>query len=262
MPKARVIASFAIALCLCLPSYAKESDAKFIPSLFSTRFTLTDLTVNREYCKHALTKVDELVSKSFYSAEISKSVWSEAKAKYSEKILASKNLMELSTSMNLALDRLHSSHCHFVTINDEVFYFLTSLFVINNYTPVPHPAIDYTGMICGGTALPNNQVRNVLNDSPAEAAQVHVGDKILSVDGQPFIGQANFFKKSDTRVTIIADRNGTHVELSVKPVRRDDYESYISAIWKSAKSSTLWMVRSATCICGVGVTGRIASLNE
>ncbi len=193
-----------------------------------------DLRANPEYCQKVLAKVDQLVSKELYSAEIAKNVWSKAKSEFNKKIIDSKTLMELDTSINDAVKKLHLSHCQFVTINDETFYFLHALFSRPDHKHKP-TKMDYTGIIYGGAGLPANQVRYIVDGSPGEQAKVQVGDKIWTVSGEPFVGQANFFKTSGKKIAVVVDRAGKRVDLTVVPVYKDPYRSYVEGTAKSVR---------------------------
>jgi carboxyl-terminal processing protease len=193
-----------------------------------------DLRTTPEDCQKILSKVDQLISKELYSAEISKNEWPKAKAEFSKKILESKTLMELDTGINAAIKKLHSSHCQFVTINDETYFFLYALFSRFNHK-LKALKMDFTGIIYGGAGLPSNQVRYIVSGSPGEQAKFQVGDKIATVSGEPFVGEANFFKTSGKKLAVVVERDGKRVDLTVVPVFKDPYKAYVEGTAKSVR---------------------------
>lgn len=193
-----------------------------------------DLRTTPDYCQKVFSKVDQLISKNLYSAEIAKTDWTRARTDFSKSIVASKTIIELDKSMNEAIKKLHSSHCQFVTTNDESFYFLNALFSRFDHKLKPLK-MDFTGIICGGAGVPFNQVRYIVNGSPGEQANFLVGDKIVSVCGEPFVGQANFFKTAGRKVAVVVEREGKGTPLTVTPVLKDPYSAYVEGIAKSVR---------------------------
>ena len=152
----------------------------------------SEYRTTREYNKLILNKVNEIVKKNLYSADLVSSAWTPAFEHDSATVLESKNLSDLFNSINHMLAALKSSHCEFVTSNEETFYFLHDLFGDwNHKLTVP---IDYVGFVTGPPRFAADEVRYVLDGSPASTTGIHVGDKIISVNGKPWIGQMNLVK--------------------------------------------------------------------
>ncbi len=192
-----------------------------------------DLRVTPDYCQKTLSKVDQLISKNLYSDDIAKNEWVKAKAQFSKKIIESKTIMDLDASMNEAIKKLHLSHCQFVTINDETYYFLNALF--SRFSNKVKGKMDFTGVICGGNGLPFNQVRYIIDGSPGEQSKFLVGDKIITVSGEPFVGQANYFKTSGKKLPVVVERDGKGVNLTITPVFKDPYLAYVEGTTKSGR---------------------------
>lgn len=193
---------------------------------------LSALVCTPEFNKGVLDKVVKHVREGFYSKKISENVWPGAIERQKAKILASKNMLELSEAINAALDELKSSHCRFLTINDDTFYFLHSLF--SNGRANPKASSVFPGFITGGVGFAPDRVRYVLNNSPADKAHIQVGDKIISVDGNPFIGQANFFLLDNKSSRVYIERDGKPLSVSLTLKKRNMYEMYCEAVEKSA----------------------------
>ncbi len=209
-----------------LDAAAKGASADGVQSPF-------DLRVTPDYCQKTSSKVDQLISKNLYSEAIAKNEWVKAKAEFSKKILESKTMMDLDSSINEAIKKLHLSHCQFVTTNDETYYFLNALF--SRFNTKLKAKMDFTGVIYGGNGLPFNQVRYIIDGSPGEQSKFFVGDKIITVSGEPFVGQANFFKTSGKKIAVVVERDGKGVNLTITPIFKDPYLAYNEGTIKSAR---------------------------
>jgi carboxyl-terminal processing protease len=203
-----------------------DSSTKFIfPPFF---------LVSKSDAARIMNKVDELVSKQLYNVELSKNVWPKALQTQKARILASTNLAELTNAINDALHELKSSHCQFVTVNDETFYFLHSLFASFN-KKLAIAKMDYTGVITGGVKSKFDQVRYVVDGSPGDLAGIKRGDRIISVDGSKYVGQANFRERAGKPLEIKVERNDKVVSLKITPKLEHDYKGYCDGIEKSVK---------------------------
>jgi carboxyl-terminal processing protease len=194
-----------------------------------------DEPVTKEFNKTVFNKVDSLVRKHFYDAS-AMPVWDEASKKYSTDILNSSTISELDSNINKALRSLKVSHTQFVTPNDEIFYFLKSLFASRSEKKQTPPNIDYVGAITGGVNAALGEVRYVLDGSPAQVAGVKIGDTILTVDGSPYIGQQSFKGTSGKKITLQLRRsNNSETTVQLTPVAKNDYAAYVEAIGKSIR---------------------------
>lgn len=182
-----------------------------------------------------LSGVDKIIKERFYSEKLATEVWPQAREKHRAAIENSKNLRELSDNMNAALKELKSSHTQFATINDETYYFLLSLF-FRGRKEVHVPEMAFTGAITGGVNCAFNQVRYILDGSPAQEGGLKIGDEIISVDGKPFIGQLSFEGREKQNVRLAIRREGADRELIVKPISAKAYPMYVQAIKKSVRT--------------------------
>ncbi|PZM81275.1 MAG: hypothetical protein DKT66_18840 [Candidatus Melainabacteria bacterium] len=196
----------------------------------------SSLNCDRKFNSSVIDAVDKHVKKSLYSKDLSQNVWPRALEKQRGKILAAKNLIELSAAMNVAIDELKSSHCRFLTINDDTYYFLYSLF--NNKNKSKGDCI-FPGFVTGGVGFEHDRVRFVLNDSPAEKAHIQVADKILFVNGNKYIGLANFLDLANKTALIELLRGTKKITVSVKLAKKPMYDMYVNAVTKSARRFTV-----------------------
>ncbi|MDR3613369.1 MAG: S41 family peptidase [Candidatus Obscuribacterales bacterium] len=189
--------------------------------------------VTPQFNSEILNKVDKLVTSKFYDKQ-KLPVWREAIAKLSPKIVASQSIVELDQNINEALHSLGASHTQFLTENDETLFFLNTLFV-NNGSKITPRKIDFTGAIVGGINTEFNEIRYVLDGSPAMKAGMKIGDKILTVNDAPFVGQLSFAGTAGRLTKVIRERNQEKYECELTPILEDDYKAYVRAINESVR---------------------------
>lgn len=195
-----------------------------------------DEPITAEYARKTWAKVDQTVRKHFYDKKAD-ATWQAAVNANAKAVLASRTMTALDKSINEALHSLHVSHTQFVTPNDETYYFLKTLFEERGDKGHPEEEkIDYVGAVTGGVNCGPNEVRYVLDGSPAEAAGIRIGDQIISVNGSPYIGQLSFKGTHGKAATVKLKRAGGEQSVTVKPVLRNDYAAYIEAIGKSVRT--------------------------
>lgn len=192
------------------------------------------LELDRPYCQKILDSVDKTLSKRIYSETLAKEVWPKSLKENKEKILTSKNLVELQERMTKALDPLASSHLNFVTVNDPMNFYLRALFCDMRNKKLFESL--YTGFVTGGAGFPRDVVRYVVNDSPASKAGLKIGDKILSVDGVNYIGLLNFSGLKKYQLNI--ERDGQIQKVSISPILANYYTQYNNSLEKSARVQT------------------------
>ncbi len=194
----------------------------------------TSFNITEQYAQRIADKVDHLISTKLYNATLARDMWPKIYAAQRPLIIKSGNLKELSDRLNGAIAELHSSHCEFVTVNDETYYFLDTLFC-NFNKKLPIFKMNYTGIITGGVKKDFNSVRNVLDGSPGAKAGMKRNDIIEAVDGQPFVGECSFAAKSGKNVELKIKRGRQHLTVTVVPKFVRDYDQYVEAMEKSTR---------------------------
>ena len=194
----------------------------------------SDFKVTRAETEKLLEKVDKLINKEFYNSDLAKTVWKKELLDNKETILESKNLKELAERMNVPIHALKCSHTQFLTNNEEIFYFLQSLFSTFN-KKIDDQELDFTGITTGGVDKKFNCIRYVLNGSPADGAGLRRGDLIESVDGQPYLGQVSFRGRATKKTPVQVKRGAETLTLTVVPNLTNDYPQYVKAIERSVQ---------------------------
>lgn len=190
--------------------------------------------IDSKYSKKILEKTDAVVCKRLFSKRLADTVWKDALKRQYETIVDSKNLRDLGLAMSVPFAALKSSHCNFVTINDEMYHFLHSLFSDFN-KKLNKGKIDYVGFVTGSAGFDDNQVRYVLTDSPAAKAGIEIGDRILKVNGIDYVGYANIIGTFGKTLSVQINRQDDSKTVSIKPDKVDLYSAYVEATRKSAR---------------------------
>ncbi|MBX9685440.1 MAG: hypothetical protein K2X27_01985 [Candidatus Obscuribacterales bacterium] len=235
----------ALATMLCSVSQAAfseqelkgGSDANSDSKTNSTDNTKIDFSLTEAAANELTMKLNELVSSKYFDKAIVEKTWNPAFAVYKPVLLSQRNLLQFSKKANELLAILHTSHTQFLTPNDEAFYFMRSLFgSFNKDEKDPHKNdADFTGLGVGGAQADSNQVRYVLDASPAALAGFKRGDKILSVDRKAFSGYADWFQRSGKVTAVAVERGGKIIELKITPKKQDFLEGYVTATERSAR---------------------------
>ncbi len=182
-------------------------------------------------------KIDEQVCKDFFDAGKANSIWKPKFEAMKQTLCAQNNLLDYSAKINELLQQLNASHTQFLTENDEPFFFMRCLFgAFKKDESNPHKNdADFVGLGVGGVHAARDQVRYVLDGSPADIAKFKRGDKIVSVNGQSYSGYDVWSQTSGKDCDVIVERQGKKLDLKVRPVKQDFLKGYVSATEKSAK---------------------------
>jgi carboxyl-terminal processing protease len=199
-----------------------------------TDFIKKELAVTPKYCQKVLSKVDKIVRENFFDKKVATEVWPRALEEQRDGILASKDLIEFGRRVNALLGVLNTSHCGLYTHNDDAFYFLRSLFGTLG-AKHKQPAYDFTGMGVGGVKCQPNQIRYILDGSPADEAQLMAGDIIQKVNGRPYFGHVNFLGTAGTAVTLVVKRGSQTLVRYLTPVFTTPRAGFVDAIDASAE---------------------------
>ncbi|MBP6349948.1 MAG: hypothetical protein KA392_10455 [Candidatus Obscuribacter sp.] len=184
-------------------------------------------------CGEIVKKVDGLVDKNFYSPEIYKNDFVSAKQALLADCSKIEDRQALSVAINNALLSLKSSHCQFVTDEDEVYYFLISLF--KSMAGKSGEKIAVPGFVCGGAGFASKQIRYVLNGTPAASKGMQVGDTVLSINGKQDWTYGDIVKNGNQVLDIKVQRGERLLTFVFKPVHSELYPAYVNAMERSLK---------------------------
>ena len=127
--------------------------------------------------------------------------------------LRARDDVALADVLNPFLESLGVSHTRFYDRRHQTYYFLRSLFATRDPDA---PRLYTTGMLLddGHPGL----VRAVMEGSPAEAAGVRRGGRIVRVDGAAFQSLLQWQHDGEIRLTL--DRQGRSQEVRLRPIRQ------------------------------------------
>lgn len=196
-----------------------------------------DFTLSASAAAELSNKINELVGSKFFDKQLVEKEWQPAYQANKEALASEKDLLSFSARINAMLAKLHSSHTQLLTPNDETFFFLRSLFgaMSKDEKKIKENEADFTGLGVGGGSAAANQVRYVLEGSPAAKAGLQRGDKILSVKGKPYTGYAVWYQSAGTPCPVKIEREGKTMELTITAQKMDFLEGYVQATEKSAR---------------------------
>jgi len=183
------------------------------------------------------TKIDELVSKEYFDKSKVDKIWRPAFDAERSSLLEERNLLTFATHVNSILSRLHTSHTQLYTPNDEGFFFMRNLFGdFKKDEKNPHKDdADFVGIGVGGARAAANQIRYVIDASPAALAGIKRGDKIKSLNDNAYSGYGTWYQTSGKAQKIKVERDGKELELKVTPVKQDFLDGYVTGTTQSAR---------------------------
>jgi carboxyl-terminal processing protease len=194
-----------------------------------------------------LERVGQLVRENFFDATLAGIDWDEALARAREQVSAARSREEAAEHVNDLLARLGTSHTHYYTDDDPAYYFLLDLF---REAPVgevigrrfPGEDVGYVGIgvftrRVGGASF----VRAVVDGGPAEAAGVLPGDRLVTVEGQPWHPIRPFRGRAGQPTRLVVQRSpdsASSRELVVTPQVIRPVDFYLAALRASARTFT------------------------
>jgi carboxyl-terminal processing protease len=134
--------------------------------------------------------------------------------------------------VNRMLDELHVSHTEYYTSNDVEFYMLPAVMSGD----LKGNQVEQIGVM-GHRDGQGYVVAAVLDGSPAQAAGIQSGDRLLNADGSPFTSAGSFRGKAGTPVQITLRREGEAADRTVRvtPVKDNVLHAFLEATRKSAR---------------------------
>jgi carboxyl-terminal processing protease len=185
-----------------------------------------------------------LVRDQFYDPELRGVDWDAVRKRYGVKAANALSVEELSRVLNEMLGELDTSHTRHFTPLEPEYYQLLAIFsdspLAEQIAESFPDGVSYTSAgLLTETIDGEIYVRGVLDGSPASAAGVLVGDRILAADGRPFHAVRSFEDKDDVRVELRLQRTAdpeSVVEIGVTPRRIEPRDEFREALSSSAET--------------------------
>jgi carboxyl-terminal processing protease len=174
-------------------------------------------------------QIHQLVADEFFDPTLQGVDWSAARAHFRPLATCAPTREAFADVINRMLALLHTSHTQYLTPDTPRYYELLGVFESSDAyadelarvrEAVPQHQIGYVGI--GIDTLETEEgtfVASVYDGTPADQAGLHVGDRLINVDGAPFHPIRSFQSRDGQQVdvTIERERNGPTVHLSTQP---------------------------------------------
>jgi carboxyl-terminal processing protease len=191
-------------------------------------------------------QVWETVNQNFYDSKFNGVDWQAMRSKYEPQIKSSKSPEEVAATINQMLAELKTSHTYFYTPDNPAYYQILGIFapilpdlLQQLQAKFSQGKIEYSGIgIFTKTIEGNTFVSGVLEGSPAAAAGLMVGDRIINVEGRPFQPIESFLGKAGTKVTLLIQRSSntnSQEKIAVTPKMLDATTMFLDAMVASTQ---------------------------
>ena len=195
----------------------------------------------------------ERVNSDFMDPDLNGVDWGAVRAKYQGQAAAAATREDVAVIINQMLTELRSSHTRLYLPSDPDYYYLLDVFNRGSFADqvrqifpdgkVTLPTIGVLTRRIDGEPF----VAGVLDGSPAYEAGFEVGDRIVSVDGEPFQPVESFRGKEDGEVVVRIQRTGDPndlTDITVVPIVTRPRDAFLEAMRNSItiiERDTLWI---------------------
>jgi carboxyl-terminal processing protease len=162
----------------------------------------------------------ETVKDNFFDPNFNGVDWEQMRSRYQSRAAQARSPEKLAIAINQMLAELNTSHTHLYTQNEPAYYQIAGIFrefLLKDLKPfLPDDKLEYTGIgIYTQDFDGKTYIKAIINGSPAEEGGLKVGDRILTVDNQPFQAIKSFQGKANQKVQIqiqrTADSSGQEI---------------------------------------------------
>jgi len=194
------------------------------------------------------TEVWERVRQDFYDPALRGVDWEEARQRYGEEVRQAPDLDAAARAINGMLAELGTSHTRFYTRDEPALHELLDLFSAGPLggeiaALYPGGEVSYPGIGVFTRELPEGLfVSGVLEGGPAAASGLLVGDRLLTVAGEPFHPIRSFRGRVGESLALRVERArpgdgepGAVLTLTVVPARIRPGELFLDAMRASAR---------------------------
>ncbi|MFM7424791.1 MAG: S41 family peptidase [Elainella sp.] len=159
-------------------------------------------------------QVWQTVSDHFFDPNFNGVDWAAMREKYRTQAAQAQTRPELAQVINQMLAELKTSHTRLFTPEEPAYYQILGIFWPRNselqqqlQATLPSGKPEYSGIgIFTETRPDGSFISAILDGSPAETAGLQVGDRLISVDGQPFQPIQSFLGKVNQPVMVTVQR--------------------------------------------------------
>ena len=182
------------------------------------------------------------VEKNFFDPNFNGVDWEEMRSRYKPKAAQANSTQQLAKIINQMLGELNTSHTHFYTQNEPAYYQIAGIFrqfLLKDLKPfLPNGKLEYTGIGIYTEEIDNKTfIKAIINGSPAEKAELKIGDQLLSVEDKPFQAIQSFVGKADREVPVLIQRtsNSSPQEIIVVPKVFNPATMFLDAVKNSVE---------------------------
>ncbi len=167
----------------------------------------------------------------FYDPNMNGRDWQAIGDQYRPTAASAKSAQEFQETINRMLGELRASHLGYYTDQDLEYFLLGSIFNREG----PGRKVNHIG-VTGVRDKDGFEVRAILDGSPAAAAGIRVGDRLLTANGRRFSTVGSFAAGPDEEYTITLNRPGTgRSSIKITPNNETAQASFLSATRSSIR---------------------------
>ncbi|PSB14237.1 peptidase S41 [filamentous cyanobacterium CCP1] len=185
-------------------------------------------------------QVWETINENFFDPAFNGVDWNAMRDRYAPLVSQANSSDETATLINQMLSELQTSHTRFYTPDEPEYYQILGIFAPRSSEFreelaefFPEDPIEYTDIGIVTTAINGETfIRAILDGSPAAESGLQVGDRILSVENQPFHPFYSFEGKANQPVTVQIQRSAdpaSQQTIEVTPKQFDVTTMYLDA---------------------------------
>lgn len=191
-------------------------------------------------------QVWKTVNDNFFAPNFNGLDWQDIREKYRPQASQARSKADLARVINQMLAELQTSHTHFYTPDEPKYYQILGIFLPRNpklqqqlRTVLFDNKPQYSGIgIFTKQRNGNTFISAILDGSPASDAGLLVGDRLLSVEGQPFHPIQSFAGKANQPVKLMIQRSptlGSQQEVTVTPKMLNGRTMFLDAMKASVQ---------------------------
>lgn len=186
-------------------------------------------------------QVWETIDKHFYDPDFNGINWKATRKDYQSQAKQAQSEAELALIINQMLAELKTSHTHFFTPDDPAYYQIAGVFFPRNERLKKQlkPFLTQGKLLYSGIGIFTQQqdgntfISAILDGSPASKSNLQVGDRILSVENQPFHPIQSFAGKANQSVQVQVQqtpRADSRRSVTVTPKLLDGTQMFLEAM--------------------------------